>query len=63
MAWTPKPGTQKLNLPLPRRLLAALDRSIVDMRLRSGAVVSRSQVIRALIDLDETKRKAKPRRK
>jgi hypothetical protein len=56
-------GYSKLTVVLYTRQVAALDRLAVDMRMRYGVAISRSAIIAALIDLDETKRKAKRRKR
>jgi hypothetical protein len=56
-------GYSKLTVVLYTRQVAALDRLAVDMRMRFGVAISRSAIIAALIDLDETKRKAAKQRK
>ena len=51
----PVAGTQKLNVNLPRSMLAQIDRAMVEMRLRHGVILTRSQIIGALIDRHQTK--------
>jgi hypothetical protein len=45
----------KVQVELPMRLVAAMDHIAIDVRLRHGAVFSRSAIIRALVDLAEAK--------
>jgi hypothetical protein len=56
-------GYSKLTVILYTRQVAMLDYFSIDMRMRFGVAISRSAIIAALIDLDETKRKAAKRRK
>jgi hypothetical protein len=62
MAWSLKSGYQKITVPMYRRHVAALDRFAVEARLRHGIILSRSQIIRALIDLHEAKGTVKAKR-
>jgi hypothetical protein len=48
-------GYSKLTVILFRRQVALLDQLAVDMRERHGVTITRSAIIAALIDLDETK--------
>ena len=45
----------KVHVEMPLRLVTALDRFAVDVRLEHGAVFSRSAIVRALVDLAEVK--------
>ena len=47
--------TKKIAVSLPARLIARIDRAIVDARERNKVVFTRSAVIRALIDLAMTR--------
>lgn len=53
----------KVQVELPMRLVAALDRFAVGVRLEHGAVFSRSAIIRALVDLAEVKTTRERRRR
>ena len=61
---TKLPGYTKITLIMFRRHVALLDRLAVDVRVRHHVVLSRSAIIRALVDLAITKGEAKanPRR-
>lgn len=63
MAWSPKSGYQKITMPMYRRHIARLDLFAVEARLRHGLILSRSQIIHALIDLHEAKTDAKAKRR
>jgi hypothetical protein len=54
-------GYTKVSVRMLFRHVAYLDRIAVDMRLRQGIALSRSQIIRAFIDVAETKDSAKAR--
>jgi hypothetical protein len=55
-------GYTNVGVTMSLRHITYLDRIAVDMRLRHGVSLSRSQIIRAFLDLaeqkDKTKRKA-----
>lgn len=53
----------KITVSMLQRHVAEIDRWRVNMRLREGAIISRSAVIRALIDLAMQKDQREARRR